>query len=294
MLIVPEINDRPLFQNGMDWFGVTWELDPENPQFMTHVKPGTCLFEDITEWRNHVSFPSVKDLNWELISGRTKAMWSKKESTMGYVVGNMGGFERINALMGFENGLCALYETEDYIDFINTYADYRIEQMHYIKKYMDADFMLMHDDWGNQGNMFMSPQMWRDIFKEPERRMAEACRNLGMHYMHHSCGYIAPSIEDLIEIGVEAWHSVSPNNNWAEIKEQYGNKIIFAGCVDPQVTDVPGVKEETVRKAVRDTIDILGKNGGLLCSSAVMFSTVRGIDAIIDDEGKKYGNYSKK
>lgn len=291
MLITPEINDRPLFMSGKDWFGVDWELDPENPQFMTHVKPGFCLFDEISEWKQHVSFPSVKDLNWEMIGGRTKAMWAKSDELMGYTVGNMGAFERVNALMGFENGLCALYDTEDYVDFVNAYADYRIEQMHYIKKYMNADFVMMHDDWGNQNNMFLSPELWREIFKEPERRMVEACRNLDMHYMHHSCGYIAPIVPDLVEIGVESWHSVSPVNNWAEMKEKYGRDLIFAGGVDPQVTDAPGASEEVIRQAVRDTIDVLGKDGGLLCSSAVMFSTVAGVDAIIEDEGTKYGQY---
>lgn len=292
MLITPEINDRPLFMNAQDWFGVDWELDPAHPEFMTHVKPGTCLFDDITEWRDHVVFPSVKDLDWDMISMRTKAMWSESDSIMGYVVANMGAFERVNALMGFENGLCALYETDEYIDFVNAYADYRIEQMRYIKKYMNPDFMMMHDDWGNQANMFMSPDVWRAIFKEPERRMVEACRNLGMHYMHHSCGYIAPIVPDLIEIGVESWHSVSPVNNWAEMKSKYGKDIIFAGAVDPQVTDTGHATEEEIRQAVRDTIDALGKDGGLMCSSAVMFSTVPGVDGLIEDEGEKYGRYN--
>lgn len=34
------------------------------------------------------------------------------------------------------------------------------------------------------------------------------------------------------------------------------------------------------------------KDGGYLCSSAVMFSTSQGVDEIIDDEGTKYGKYS--
>lgn len=291
MLITPEINDRPLFQDGRDWFGVDWELDRDNPQFMTHVKPGVCLFDDMTEWRDYIRFPSVKDLNWEMIGGRTKAMWTKRNEVMGYTVANMGAFERLNAVMGFENGLCALFETEDYVDYVNAYADYRIEQMHYIKKYMDADFVMMHDDWGNQQSMFLSPEQWREIFKEPERRMAEACRNLGMHYMHHSCGYIAPIVGDLVEIGVESWHSVSPRNDWKEMKARYGKELIFAGGVDPQVTDAPGATEEVIRQAVRDTIDDLGKDGGLLCGSAVMFSTVQGVDALIEDEAEKYGKY---
>ena len=291
MLITPEVNDRPLFMNGKDWFGVPWELDPDNPQFMTHVKPGFSMFDDITEWRNYIAFPKMKDLNWEMIGGRTKAMWADKDKKMGYIVGNMGAFEKINAIMGFENGLCALYETEDYIDFVNAYADYRIDEMYYVKKYMDADFVMMHDDWGNQNNMFLSPDLWREIFKEPERRMAEACRNLGMHYMHHSCGYIEPIIGDLVEIGVESWHSVPPDHDLKKLQADSGDRRVFAGGVDPQVTDHPNATEEDIRREVRRCIDVLGKNGGLLCGSAVMFSTVKGVDALIEDEGTKYGKY---
>lgn len=291
MLITPEINDRPLIMSGNDWFGVPWELDSKHPEFMTHVKPGFVMFDDMTEWRDYITFPSCKDLNWEMIAGRTKEMWDRKDTIMGYFVGNMGAFERINALMGFENGLCGLYETEDYIDYVNAYADYRIEQFQYLKKYMDCDFVMMHDDWGNQQNMFMSPDLWREIFKEPERRMVEASRNLNMHYMHHSCGYIEPIVDDLVEIGVESWHSVSPVNNLAAIKAKHGNRLIYGGGVDPQVTDREDSTEEEIRAEVRRCIDVLGKDGGLLCGSAVMFSTVKGVDELIEDEGTKYGKY---
>ena len=292
MIITPEFNDRPLFMNGVDDFGVQWELDPEHPELMTHVKPGCELFDDISEWKKHVTFPSCKDKNWEAAAMRTKAMWAKKDEIQGYVVGNMGGFERICALMGHVNALMGMYDDEEaFAEFIEAYADYRIEQMAYIKKYLDVDFLMMHDDWGNQKNMFFSPEMWRKFFKEPERRMVKRCQELGMHYMHHSCGYIEPIIPDLVEIGVESWHGGSPVNDLKKIKAEYGDKLIFAGGVDPQVTDTGHATEEEIRAEVRRVIDTLGKGGGLMISSAVMFSTVPNVDIIVDDETAKYGRY---
>lgn len=292
MIITPEFNDRPLFMNGVDDFGVQWELDPEHPELMTHVKPGCELFDDISEWKKHVTFPSCKDKNWEAAAMRTKAMWAKKDEIQGYVVGNMGGFERICALMGHVNALMGMYDDEEaFAEFIEAYADYRIEQMAYIKKYLDVDFLMMHDDWGNQKNMFFSPEMWRKFFKEPERRMVKRCQELGMHYMHHSCGYIEPIIPDLVEIGVESWHGGAPVNDLKKIKAEYGDKLIFAGGVDPQVTDTGHATEEEIRAEVRRVIDTLGKGGGLMISSAVMFSTVPNVDILVDDETAKYGRY---
>lgn len=292
MIITPEFNDRPLFMNGVDDFGVQWELDPEHPELMTHVKPGCELFDDITEWKKHVTFPSCKDKNWEMAAMRTKAMWAKKDEIQGYVVGNMGAFEKICAMMGHVNAMMAMYDDEEaFAEFVEAYADYRIEQFEYIKKYLDVDFMMMHDDWGNQKNMFFSPEMWRKFFKEPERRMVKRCQELGMHYMHHSCGYIEPIIPDLVEIGVESWHGGSPVNDLKKIKAEYGDKLIFAGGVDPQVTDTGRATEEEIRAEVRRVIDTLGKGGGLMISSAVMFSTVPNVDIIVDDETAKYGRY---
>lgn len=292
MIITPEFNDRPLFMNGVDDFGVQWELDPEHPELMTHVKPGCELFDDITEWKKHVTFPSCKDKNWEMAAMRTKAMWAKKDEIQGYVVGNMGAFEKICAMMGHVNAMMAMYDDEEaFAEFVEAYADYRIEQFEYIKKYLDVDFMMMHDDWGNQKNMFFSPEMWRKFFKEPERRMVKRCQELGMHYMHHSCGYIEPIIPDLVEIGVESWHGGSPVNDLKKIKAEYGDKLIFAGGVDPQVTDTGHATEEEIRAEVRRVIDTLGKNGGLMISSAVMFSTVPNVDILVDDETAKYGRY---
>lgn len=292
MIITPEFNDRPLFMNGVDDFGVQWELDPEHPELMTHVKPGCELFDDITEWKKHVTFPSCKDKNWEMAAMRTKAMWAKKDEIQGYVVGNMGAFEKICAMMGHVNAMMAMYDDEEaFAEFVEAYADYRIEQFEYIKKYLDVDFMMMHDDWGNQKNMFFSPEMWRKFFKEPERRMVKRCQELGMHYMHHSCGYIEPIIPDLVEIGVESWHGGAPVNDLKKIKAEYGDKLIFAGGVDPQVTDTGRATEEEIRAEVRRVIDTLGKGGGLMISSAVMFSTVPNVDIIVDDETAKYGRY---
>lgn len=292
MIITPEFNDRPLFMNGVDDFGVQWELDPEHPELMTHVKPGSELFDDISEWKKHVTFPSCKDKNWEMAAMRTKAMWAKKDEIQGYVVGNMGAFEKICAMMGHVNAMMAMYDDEEaFAEFVEAYADYRIEQMEYIKKYLDVDFLMMHDDWGNQKNMFFSPEMWRKFFKEPERRMVKRCQELGMHYMHHSCGYIEPIIPDLVEIGVESWHGGAPVNDLKKIKAEYGDKLIFAGGVDPQVTDTGKATEEEIRAEVRRVIDTLGKGGGLMISSAVMFSTVPNVDIIVDDETAKYGRY---
>ena len=76
------------------------------------------------------------------------------------------------------------------------------------------------------------------------------------------------------------------------LKQTYGSQIIFAGGVAPAVTDREDSTEEEIRAEVRRVIDDLGRGGGLMASSAVMFSVMPNVDEIVDDEGKKYGNYA--
>ena len=187
MLITPEINDRPLFQAGPDWFGLEWVIDPAHPELMSFIKPGQPQFDDITTWREHIVFPSCRDLDWDMIAGRTRAMWKKPEETMGYTVGNMGAFERLNSTMGYENGLVAMYDDpEAYAEYVEAYADYRIEQFEYIKKYMNADFVMMHDDWGTQRNLLISPETWTELFQPLYQDYIDIAKKHGKKMFMHS------------------------------------------------------------------------------------------------------------
>ena len=264
MIITPEFNDRPLFMNGVDDFGVQWELDPEHPELMTHVKPGSEIFDDITEWKKYVTFPSCKDKNWEMAAMRTKAMWAKKDEIQGYVVGNMGAFEKICAMMGHVNAMMAMYDDEEaFAEFVEAYADYRIEQFEYIKKYLDVDFMMMHDDWGNQKNMFFSPEIWREFIKPLEKRYAEKIHELGMIYVHHSCGYITQILPDLVEIGVDCINPMMISNDIDGIMEKYGDKITIMGGVDNQNMEILATPEDT-KRIVREAMDKYTNKGRYL------------------------------
>ena len=80
MIISPEINDRPLFMSGKDDFGLEWEVDPQHPELMSHVKPGQPLLKDISDWEDFIKFPSCKDKNWEAAAMRASARTSPRST----------------------------------------------------------------------------------------------------------------------------------------------------------------------------------------------------------------------
>ena len=49
--------------SGKDWFGVDWTYVPEMHAPMP--TPGKILFDDISEWKEHVKFPDLDAIDWE-------------------------------------------------------------------------------------------------------------------------------------------------------------------------------------------------------------------------------------
>ena len=117
-----------------------------------------------------------------------------------------GQFERLNQMIGMENALCSFYEYPDELhEFFDAMLEYKLKCIDLAHKYLNPDVIHMHDDWGTNDNMFFSPELWREYIKPNEEKITQHIHELGMLYIHHSCGYIKQIIPDLVEIGVDAF-----------------------------------------------------------------------------------------
>ena len=180
-------------------------------------------------------------------------------------------FERMHALMGFENALMALVEDpESCFEFFSAIADYKIVYFKKIAKYYPADVIAAHDDYGSADRMFMSPETWRHLIKPNLKRMVDTCHELGLIYEHHSCGYIEPIIPDLVEIGVDALDPLQVvNKNMSTIKQKYQDKLTFVGGIDNVgVEDRPGVTDEEIIADYHKCIDRLAPGGSYVVFTA--------------------------
>jgi uroporphyrinogen decarboxylase len=84
-------------------------------------------------------------------------------------------------------------------DKITTQLEAIIEQ--YGKAGMDA--VMFCEDLGIQDRTLMSPEMWRDIFREHYERLTSKAHEYGMKVIQHSCGYNMALIDDLCESGID-------------------------------------------------------------------------------------------
>lgn len=226
----PEIDRYPGLESGKDMWGVEWQYVPSAKAPMTDA--GQYMLEDICDWKEVVKFPDLESIDWEkqaqidlhtdwgdanngkgihpLEGGKT----ALDDGQACLVLLLNGPFERMHALMGFENALMALAtDPEACSEFVSAFTDYRIEYIKKIKQYYPADIINCHDDYGTKNNMFMSLETWRTIFKPHQERLVKAVHEMGLIYQHHSCGYIEPLIPELIEIGVDALDPLQGGSN---------------------------------------------------------------------------------
>lgn len=118
------------------------------------------------------------------------------------------------------------------------------------------------DDWGSQDSLFISPELWREIFKPRYLRQVELAHACGLDLYFHCCGYIYDIIPDLIEIGVDILNPGQPNlNGIRRMGDAFSGKIAFACPVSYQTTGISGTRDE-IEQEVREMVECLGNKGG--------------------------------
>lgn len=141
-------------------------------------------------------------------------------------------------------------------------------------KYVELGIDLLHvgDDVGMQQGMMMSVDFWRHWLKPRFAKVIRAAKDTraDIIFSYHSCGFVEPIIEDLIEIGVDVLNPVQPEcMDFEKIHAKYGGRLSFWGTIGTQSTMPFGTPEE-VRRTVLRNLEISGSKGGLLCAPTHM------------------------
>ncbi|MBR5931331.1 MAG: hypothetical protein IKZ95_04820 [Lachnospiraceae bacterium] len=267
-------------ETGRDGFNVEWKFERRANAPMTTQDH---QITSITDWEK-IKFPDLDAIDWEkqadidahtnisaLVGGKGLVPFDDGHSVfdeddkfkMCMVIN--GPFERMHALEGFDNALCDLLtEPEACADYFAAISDWKCRYFHKIATYYKVDGINGHDDYGSAHNLFMSLDTWRKLIKPNLAKMVEQVHKDGLIYQHHSCGYVEPLFDDLIEIGVDALDTLQggSNPNLGELKKRYGDKITFCGGFDNQyVLEQPDVTPEQIKAEYRRVIDLLAPGG---------------------------------
>ena len=258
----PAIEKGAQFGNCMDGFGIKWEY-PSTGGGAAVPDVNYTIMDDVTEWREKVTIPDPSTYDWKADFEMECSMIGtpdREKELVDFGFGN-GVFERLAALMGFEDALVAMaMEPEETYALMEAITDYKVEALDYIIEAYHPDTITYFDDVATQRDLFMSPETYRSLIKPHHKRFAQECLKRGIMPIYHCCGHAEAIVEDMIDCGWVAWSSVQPSNDICHLIETYGDRIGFIGGYDtnglPAREDAPA---EVVVEEVKRCLDTYGR-----------------------------------
>jgi hypothetical protein len=257
-----------------DGFGVRW-VASDSAVGGAIPAPGEFILTDVTQWKKKITIPDLEQYNWQKFADDEEAMLKTDRSkfAVGYFSTN-GIWERIAALMGFEEAMIAMMEEpEACYELFAAITDFKIKLAEKVKKYFNADTFTNFDDIATERNLFMSPETYRKLIKPHHTRLNAAVKNLGMIPVQHTCGHAEICVADYIETGADAWNTVQPTNDLAAILDKYGDKFSLEGGFD--MNGKPGRPDSTIEEVIAEVercFKVYGKKKGYIFAGMVLTS----------------------
>ncbi len=264
---------------------ISW---PENQigSFPVHDEQHTVL-KDITKWKEQVKtpVPIFPEERWEEAVKHAESVDRKDQFVTVFFA--HGTFEMTHFLMGMEDAMMGLYEEPEYMhELINHLTDYEIEYAKQAIKYLKPDALFHHDDWGSQLSSFMSPDMFKEFYVEPYKRVYQFWKDNGVELIvHHSDSYAANLVPHMIEMGVDIWQGVMTSNNTPELIKEYGGQLSFMGELDSGPLDQKNWDAKLIAEHVEKACTTCGKHYFIPClTQGGKYSSFPGVYDAVSDE----------
>lgn len=129
-----------------------------------------------------------------------------------------------------------------------------------------VDCLFLGDDIGTQHSLMMSRALYQRAIQPRLAQVIGAARAVkpDILVLYHSCGYVLPIIEDLIDAGVDVLNPVQPESmEFSEVYQAFGGRLSFLGGIGTQTTMPHGTPEE-VRAVTHRLLELGGARGGVL------------------------------
>lgn len=175
---------------------------------------------------------------------------------------------------------CQLFGMETFLSYLGRYPEpclrlaERLYDFHLarLEKWLSAvgsflDVVVFADDLGAQTGPLLSPAMYRRLYQPLHAKLWQRAKELsGAAVMLHSCGGIAPLLDDLIAAGLDAVNPVQVSCAGMDpkgLKSRYGDRLCFWGGGDFGDLLSRGTPADAAR-AARELLKIMRPRGGFV------------------------------
>jgi uroporphyrinogen decarboxylase len=129
-----------------------------------------------------------------------------------------------------------------------------------------TDILSLGDDIGTQTSIMLDISLWEKWLKPRLRKVIQSAREIKPDILifYHSCGYILPFIDKLIESGVEILNPIQPEcMSFDEVYERFGNNLSFWGTLGTQQLLPYGTASEVYTQTINN-LTKCGSRGGIV------------------------------
>ena len=137
-----------------------------------------------------------------------------------------------------------------------------------------VDFIHIHDMLGDHKTSLISPQLYRDFYLEPYKRLLTSLRNCGQSLLVFSgaCSLL-PYLDTIAELDFDGLSMIQSAAEAKEIRKRYGNRFAMIGGIDRWL--LSSGSDEEIRCEVDLAVDVAsqGKMIPTLCERLVYATT---------------------
>ncbi|MBD3243215.1 MAG: hypothetical protein GF331_21680 [Chitinivibrionales bacterium] len=119
------------------------------------------------------------------------------------------------------------------VERIDHAVDRHLERARALKE-DGLDGIALCSDYCFNSGPYLSPSMFSDIITPRLKRLIQGYRALGLYTIKHTDGNLMPILDDLVEAGPHALHSLDPmaGVDIAEVKRRVGDRVCLVGNVN--------------------------------------------------------------
>ncbi len=126
------------------------------------------------------------------------------------------------------------------------------------------DLFWMGEDLGTQIGPLISLDLYRKHMRPVHQKFIDLAKAFDLPVIIHSCGSSSWAYDDFAEMGIDIVDTLQPEAKDmapAYLKNRYGDRLAFHGCISTAGPVAIGTVDETV-DCCRETLDIMMPGGG--------------------------------
>ncbi len=278
-----------------DEFGRVFDVrkNPSDGMDMAYYKGGA--FKSFEEFE---SFPPL-EVNTPRREKYFKAMRKAEKEAQGkiFIIPAVWGlFEPTWQVFGFSTFSKLLTDSKKIKTVFDRFGKHLVELVKTFIEWGETDAIMIMDDYGYKSGLLMSPKNYRTYVLPWLKESCKVAHKEGLKVMLHSCGDVLELFEDLIGVGIDAFHpfeptTANPEYDIFKLNEKYSGKVTFIGNVSPQ--DLADKEQSYIENYTKNLIKKLAPGGGFILSSGHSINPSVKLENYLamHDTLKKYGTY---